>query len=490
MKILLICKGEYRYFFPGIAKALREKYRAKVSAVAFSSPTAGMLERAQIFDEVFNLAASLKTHEEASPADCLEILRNLEALPTAPRVNTMVHADRILRSYPEEQLNTILAGVCRFWERVWQHDPPDVVVGEVATATEWIAWLTARERGIPHFIPCPTPVAKRFFFLDAPDGIWRAMSSSFRQLKTRNLSSDEVSAAEIFVQSVRARKTKAPFLQWAQQSPLMPEFTRLARRVRRIPFRIRTYVADGRFEVGSYHGAAPWRPIWEDFTRIIRHATSEAAILARDFDERRPSVYFPLHVQPEFTTDVRAPFFSNQVALVENVSKSVPVGYQVLVKEHPGMKGERGLAYYRELKKCHNVRLLSPSVDSHDLIQSSHVVVTITGSSAWEAILYEKPVVAFGPLCYGFYDDLVYRCENAADLPDILSDAIQRFTPNHGLLLKLVSSLLETAYELEWGDPVRQPQVTEKGNCEKVAAAILAELSSMRAAESLRAMLA
>lgn len=489
MRILLICKGEYRYFFPGIATALREKYRAQVNAVAFSSPTACMLEKTGVFDRVFNLAAWLRGNKKRHPADCLAMLRNLEALPTAPRISTMVHADRILRAYPEAEVNAILASICRFWQNIWHDEPPDAAIGEVACATEWIAWLTAWSQGISYFIPCPTPVAKRFFFLDAPDGIWRHMASSFRQSKKRELSSSEISMAETFIQSVRAKKTKPPFLQWAQRSPLMPEAGRVAQRVRRIPFRIRTYVADGKFEVGSYHGTPPWKPIWEDAVRVIRHAAAEAAIFKHRLDVQGTSVYFPLHVQPEFTTDVRAPFFTNQTALVENISKSVPVGYRVLVKEHPGMKGERALGYYRDLKKHHNVQLFSPSVDSHDLIQASDAVLTITGSSAWEAILYEKPIIAFGPLCYGFYD-LIYQCENVADLPGILSDAIHNFTPNHGLLLKLVWSLFESAYELEWGDPVRQPRVTEADNCEKVADAIFAELGPRSAAESAKVMLA
>jgi Capsule polysaccharide biosynthesis protein len=489
MNILLICKGEYRYFFPAIAQALRERYGARVSAVAFSSPTTHMLEKTRAFHGVFSLAAWLKARKHANGSSCLETLRSLEALPGSVKINTMIHADRILGRYPERQIIAILAGVVEFWESIWKEARPHAVVGEVACAAEWIGWLTAREHGIPYFIPCPTPVANRFFFLHAPDGAWQAMETAFRRSSKRKLAHEEAAAAEGFIQRFRAKKTKPPFLQWAQRSPLTPDFPRLARRAVRIPFRIRTHIEDGRFEVGSYHGTPPWQPVWQDTARILRHATNEMAIFAHRFNTRRPSVYFPLHVQPEFTTDVRAPFFTNQIALIENISKSVPAGYQVLVKEHPGMKGERNLGYYRDLRKLHNVLLLSPSLDSHDLIQASDAVLTITGSSAWEAILYEKPVVAFGPLCYEFYD-LIYKCGNVADLPEVLSEAIKRFVPRHELLLKLVSALLESAHELEWADPVRQPRVAEKRNCERVADAIVAELASRVAARSEKAMLA
>ena len=153
------------------------------------------------------------------------------------------------------------------------------------------------------------------------------------------------------------------------------------------------------------------------------------------------------------------------------------MGCRVIVKEHPGMKGERKLSYYRELRKLYNVQLLSPSVDSHDVIQQSNAVLTITGSSAWEAILYEKPVIAFGPLCYAFGDRL-YRCTNVADLPGLLRAALHGFRPNHDEVLKFVWSLLASAHQLEWGDPIRNRRILEKRNVEKIADAIVSEIAS------------
>lgn len=489
MKILLVCKGEYRYFFPTIAEELRRRHNATVSAVSFSSPTTRLLRKTRAFEQIFNLAKWLKARKNANVEDCLETLKNLESSPHSTRVNTMIHADRILARRSEDQIISILSGVAEFWKHVFERVRPDAVVGEVASATEWIGWVTAREQRISYFIPCPTPVANRCFCLDEPDGPWRAMASAFLRLSKRDLSDDEASAAEGFIQKFRSKKTKPPFLRWAQHSPLRPQFSRLVRRAGRIPFRIRTYLEDGQFEIGSSYGTSPWQSVYEDTLRIVRHAVSDTTIFKRHFDRGRPFVYFPLHVQPEFTTDVRAPFFANQIALIENISKSVPAGHRVLVKEHPGMKGERNLSFYKQLKRLHNVQLFSPSIDSHDLIRAADAVLTITGSSAWEAILYEKPAIAFGPLYYGFYP-LIYQCENVAALPKTLSQAIAGFAPDHKLLLKLVWALLESAHELEWADPIREPAVTQRHNCENIADAIAAEVSSAISAAPPKAMFA
>ncbi|MGH9729329.1 MAG: hypothetical protein ACRD4V_12165 [Candidatus Acidiferrales bacterium] len=482
MKILLICKGEYRYFFPQIARALRIRHECEVSAVAFTSPATRMLEKAEVFDGVFNLAECLKVNVPASDVDeCLATLQGMELADGSISVNTMIQADRIIREYPLERALRVLAAISRFWDDLLAKTRPNAILGEIACATEWIACSVARRMDIQYLAPYSTPVANRLFFLSAPDGVWEPMERAFEAASEDGLSSEQGQIAEEFVNDFRKTKAKPPFLSWAQRSPLAPNIRILGRRVARVPFRLRTFIENGQYEVGSYHGTSPWRPIWEDTMRIVRHAVSETSIFEHEIAEGS-TVYFPLHVQPEFTTDVRAPFFTNQVALIENISKSVPAGYRVVVKEHPGMKGERKLGYYRDIEKIQNVQLLSPAVDSHEVIRRSEAVLTITGSSAWEGILYEKPVIAFGPLCYGF-GDLVYRCNSVAELPGILREALRGFQSDHSQMLRLVWSLLATAHEVEWGDPIRRPQICEESNVEKVARAIVSEISSRKSSQ-------
>jgi hypothetical protein len=477
MKILLICKGEYRYFFPQVAHALRARHGCEVSAMAFTSPATRMLEKTGAFEDVLNLAEYLKRKVPDSDLDQrVASLQQLERADEATTINTMIQADRIIRRYSFERALRIVAAIRDLWDDLLARMQPDAILGEIACATEWIAWRTAQRMNIQYLAPYPTPVANRLFFLGAPDGVWEPMERAFETASDCGLSSEQEEVAERFVCNFRAKKAKPPFFGWAQRSPLAPNFRELRRRAARIPFRLQTFIEDGRYEVGSYHGTAPWRPVWEDTMRIARHAASEATIFERTIADG-PKVYFPLHVQPEFTTDVRAPFFTNQVALIESISKSVPAGYRVVVKEHPGMKGERKLGYYRDILRIQNVQLLSPAVDSHELIQRSDAVLTITGSGAWEGIVYEKPVIAFGPLCYGF-GDLVYRCNNIAELPAILRKALQGHKPDRCQMLRLVWSLLATAHEAEWGDPIRQPQICEEANVDKVTDAIVSELSS------------
>jgi hypothetical protein len=475
MQILLICKGEYRYSFPEIAETLKQRYGCSVQAMTFTTPAARMVDRTNVFSEVHDLGAYLQRRvPEYDLQECLERLREFDLSSDSDRLNTTVFGDRILREYSFERIAKIVAGVIEFWESLFATVRFDAVVGEIACTAEWVAWSFANRQGIPYLAPFRTSVANRLFFLGSPKGTWEPMEKVYQSVKRRSLNSHEYQLAEEFVQAFRATRPK-PLISWDQRSPLRPNLRQLVRRIERIPFRVQTYLENGEFEIGSYHGTPPWRPVWEDALRVMRHLVSEARMFERGNREGRKA-YFPLHMQPEFTTDVRAPFHTNQVALIQNISKCLPFGYWLQVKEHPSMRGDRSLSFYRELKKLYNVQLLSPSVDSHSLIQQSDVVLTITGSTAWEAILYEKPVIAFGPLCYGFCD-LIYHCANITDLPAIFLEATQRFKRDHDLVLKFIWAFLASAYELEWDDSIRSTTVFEQKNLDRIAKAIISEIS-------------
>jgi hypothetical protein len=442
--------------------------------MTFTTPSTRMMEKTGAFREVHNLAAHLKQFVKDRKLE--ECIQSLQGTPFAETLSAMVYADRIISRYSFERVIKIMAGVLNFWEGVLARIRPDAIVGEIACATEWIGYCVAQSLNISYLAPYITPVANRVFFVRSPQSNWEAAERAYQEIKRRDLTPEEASIAEEFLSGFRVNKVKPPFLSRALRSPLHLDANLVAKRIGRIPFRIQTYLEDGYFEVGSYHGTPPWESIWHDALRVLRHFVYEKFV----FKTRIPEggkVYFPLHVQPEYTTDVRAPFYTNQGALIENIAKSVPMGYRVVVKEHPGMKGERKLSYYRQFRNFYNVDLLSSSVDGHDLIMSSDVNLTISGTTAWESILYEKPVIAFGPLCYGYFD-LVYQCKNITELPYLITEAIRSFRPDRPMLLKFIWSFLATAHTFQWGDSIGNPKVVQTKNLEMIAKAILFDVQS------------
>ena len=108
-------------------------------------------------------------------------------------------------------------------------------------------------------------------------------------------------------------------------------------------------------------------------------------------------IYFPLHMEQERSTLLDAPFNTDQLQVIKQIVKSLPVGMKLYVKEHPNMKARdwRPISIYKELMELPNVSVLHPSVNPNLLLQNCSLVIVITGTAAFDAGFYEKPAITF-----------------------------------------------------------------------------------------------
>lgn len=126
--------------------------------------------------------------------------------------------------------------------------------------------------------------------------------------------------------------------------------------------------------------------------------------------ENEKFFFFPLHLQPEASTMPNAGLYSKLDLIINLVSKSIPKGYKLYIKEHPtyfkkiqkydNVFDHRSYKYYKEISKLDNVRILDHKLKSRDLIQQSVAIVTATGTAGWEALFLGKPVITFGENLY------------------------------------------------------------------------------------------
>jgi hypothetical protein len=111
---------------------------------------------------------------------------------------------------------------------------------------------------------------------------------------------------------------------------------------------------------------------------------------------RTPICYLPLHMEPEATILMYSPWLRDQIEACRLVSQALPVGWKLLVKENPKMRGMRPLDYYRRLKAIPNVVLVSTSVDSTSLVLAARVTVTVAGTASNEAAILGKASIVLG----------------------------------------------------------------------------------------------
>lgn len=132
-------------------------------------------------------------------------------------------------------------------------------------------------------------------------------------------------------------------------------------------------------------------------------------------------VYMPLHLIPESSVFVKASYYVDELNLIEQVSKSLPIGWKLYVKEHQAMLGERGLEFYKKAAEIHNVRVVQVNYykDPKPWIANAKGVITITGTAAYEAALLGKKSIVFGEVPFCMIDG-ISRCKNFEELPELI----------------------------------------------------------------------
>jgi hypothetical protein len=122
-----------------------------------------------------------------------------------------------------------------------------------------------------------------------------------------------------------------------------------------------------------------------------------------------------------------AQFYSNQFTVISNIARSLPVGYKLFVKEHPGMKivGWREKNYYKKIIELPNVILIHPSVSSEAIIKKCSLVITVGGTIGQEAPFYNKPAIIFTEQVYSILPS-VYQLKSLEELPDAIRISLKR----------------------------------------------------------------
>lgn len=149
--------------------------------------------------------------------------------------------------------------------------------------------------------------------------------------------------------------------------------------------------------------------------------------------EKTPFIYFPLHSEPERALSIAAPYFTNQIEVITNVARSIPVDYELYVKDHPIMdvKGGRTIEFYKELLKLPNVKLIHHSITQDELITKCSLVVTIAGSGGMEAAIYGKPSIIFSETLYSSLPS-VYKLRETEELPNAIRTSLKKqVNPDH-----------------------------------------------------------
>jgi hypothetical protein len=163
-------------------------------------------------------------------------------------------------------------------------------------------------------------------------------------------------------------------------------------------------------------------------------------------------LYYALHVDPEASTMVVADMFTDQMAVIESIAKSMPASMQLIVKEHIPCLGKRPKGFYERINSMPDVKLVSPFMDNFELIKNSRLVCTITGTAGWESILLGKPPVVIGNVHYLAIAEGLVHCHDLSKMSEAIKEAMTMQPVRDEVLINYIASIMTLGVEMSAAD--------------------------------------
>lgn len=258
--------------------------------------------------------------------------------------------------------------------------------------TSYILYLVFQKSGVKICMLIYGQYPKKLIIASDHRLIWDGVEDEIDALKDTSPPSErELEKAKNFLENYRSVFPKTPIVYSRKSWPTISflDFKLLYR-----------WAKDYLLDKHSILNVNPIKLILLKILRIFRGYFSRSLFTKVDFDSFEDYVFFPLHYQPEMTTLVCAPFCINQVSVIEDLAKSIPVGMRLVVKEHHGSIGRRPISDYINIKKNWNVILVGPQENTMDLINHSKAILTINSTVGLQGILLGKPVIALARVGY------------------------------------------------------------------------------------------
>lgn len=160
-------------------------------------------------------------------------------------------------------------------------------------------------------------------------------------------------------------------------------------------------------------------------TAVAKLQWDEYASLVEQVDLGTEYVFFPLHYEPEKTSNPDGGEYYNTYEAVIAIRSFVPVEIPIVIKEHitqfhhdyDGYKG-RSPYFYRAIKNLPNVKFVDSGALSRDLVENAMLTVCQTGTACLEAACLGKKSLLMGDVWFSSLPN-VYRMgdvENFASL--------------------------------------------------------------------------
>lgn len=409
-KILFWMDSNLLYF--GIAKFFQENYDAKYFAITdFSEQLDKFFKKQNIlkFEKNWSYRENIILKNKTPD---LEYLEKFEK-NTGIDLWKLAYSERIFYKYNKyhkfsaEEILEILEYECKFFEKVLDEVKPDfLIIKMVDYHHSQLLCNICKSRGIKILTLSPTRFGDRYMVTEEAGLLDPLSKINVDKSKFKNF--DEL-RDNIKKYSTQQRKHGKKF-----KSSKSVQF--------KASLRFFLKVCNSNYRRYIFHTGRTRFRVFKNELELISNRGTRFSFLdniaTKKIDKTEKFVYFTLHSEPERALLFPAPFYMNQLSVIQNISKSIPAGYKLYVKEHPTQRifGWREESWYEELLQLPNVRLIHPDVSNEELLMNCSLAMSIGGTVGLEAAFFNKPSIVFTDVIYSTINSVI-KIENVTELP-------------------------------------------------------------------------
>jgi hypothetical protein len=354
----------------------------------------------------------------------------------------------------------VIIGLLDYLFEAFEREKPDIVFSYcIAAAHELAMQIVAEHLGITFAQPVMSHINNYFILDNTSYQTLSVVQHSFNKLLNNEIAlADSIGKAKIFLHEFR-NKPQAP--------EYNNKFRAIVENQAKISGMAKTFAVDAARMLAINLGLFGTKGVLRQRNgfdilkeNLLVSIASRNALKGKQFEGAEAAtgeyIYYPLHVDPEASTMVLSPYHTDQVAVIEAISKQMPAGMKLLVKEHIPSVGRRTNGFYQRIRTMPDVHLISPFVNGFALMQNATLTCVITGTAGKEAILLGKPVLVIGNMHFRNLGDEMVTCDNLANLGGSISAAIGQKPVDEERLIKYIAAIIEEGFEISvnemWAD--------------------------------------
>ncbi len=478
MKISFISQRSFTYVGHAIALQLKHKYKFNnFSAFVFLRTSYNFL-KSQKDINYHSLVLDEDIHplyrQEKLDLTYLQWLEKEYGIPNLwpyAAVDRVLMFNQMIREYPyntppftHEEIMRIIQVKAKAVIEFLEKEKPDVLIYSVIGAvTTMLLYEIAKKKGIQTIAILPAYIRNRTVVSGRYDRFTSVEAKAQAILSVHN--QERCAEARTYLKEFREKpqpyyagidpKNQA-MSRWRQFKFLTPRnFWLWAQFYGRYVYRYFTEI-----DRHDYSYISPWYYLVDRVKRKLRNLRGTND-LYDSFTPQEDFAFYALQYEPEISSLLHAPFYANQLNLVRQIARSLPLHFKLYVKEHPQMVQYRPREYYQELKKIPNVKLIHPAIPSFAVLPHTKLIFTLTSTAGWEGIFLKKPVINFGEQFYNALS-MVKKCVQIDQLPFLVKEQLENFTHNETELEIFVQALLEESVVVDLPYLWEQEQDSEK----------------------------